>query len=210
MKKWYVLVVSIVVLVPILISIFLDTTNSDTLYKVAVDNVDFWELNNAVYSYNVENSRVKKTYLINFFDNTCYYSQQIVNDVVTTLQGECEYSVNDDKVIIEGNFTKLVTSVDKYEYADPNYSNTKEQLKLEFEIGTNGKTLKNGTTILYNSSYKSVSNDDYIFIKKTKSGNNVYNEEGTCLVGPCNLDNSNDLHIDFADYNVKEVSSFPN
>lgn len=186
--------------------------SKETLYLVKIDDYDFWaegiKTYNQEYTGQISGQNVSvKEFITISENNKCYYSDQIKfnNGAITTIQGNCTYSKNDNKLAVDGVYNRLdVPSTIEQNHGVPS-TNSKEEAHLDFEIGSNGKYMKAKNITYYNSFYVMMSEreSEYILVDKN---NQSYDLNGKSIRKIYNkvTDESEYVTLDLNQYNIIE------
>lgn len=172
--------------------------NKKTLYRTAVENFDFWERDFKMYHVEYEGGEITLN-----LSSFCYYLDQTTNNdgSVITIQGDCESSIENNQLIIEGNFNKLVIPSTYEQSMGATSISTTEASRVVFDIGTNGRYIKRGNVTCYELSYQDTLDRNLDYILFDRDGEVLYDETGYSFTA--------DRTIDLEDYTIKNVDSFP-
>lgn len=174
-------------------------SNKKTLYSTSVENFDFWERDFKMYNVKTDGRSIT----LNLSSSSCYYIDQTTSNDggSVTIQGSCESSVQNNELIIEGNFSKLVIPSTYEQSMGVSSTSTTETSRVVFDIGTNGRYIKTGNVTCYESSYQEALDRNLDYILFDRDGEVLYDETGYSFTA--------DRTIDLDDYTIKNVDNFP-
>ncbi len=184
-----------------------DLENKEELYKISVDNYDFWmedmKIYKEKYTAKMDGEKLAAEVLINLYkDQECYYFSQVKfeSGSLVTIQGSCTYNVENNILNVDGTYNKLAIPSAYEQSMGMTDTNSKEESHLEFTINSNGKSITAGKITYYNSTYSKIFERGTSYILVDKKGT-LYDLTGKSIW--------NDKQLVLDNYNIIEVDKLP-